>query len=229
MLHLMLTVIPLGIAAAFTPMLLGLQILIVSRPEPWGRQALAFGLGGFAAFALVGGLFLSGFASLRPLLELRQIAEAWTGAGLRLFIGAALVLGSVYFFRAHPVEQGKIEAGLRRYLQEGSPRVFFLVAFALSIKDVSSFAVLLPALHDIVFSGLGLAQQSSALLVLALLALLPLWAPPCIARFTGPRGKHFLHRTFQFTMRHQLQLVGAMMVVVGLFLLTAGWHSIPRP
>ncbi len=229
MLQLMLTVIPLGIAAAFTPMLLGLQILIVSRPEPWGRQALAFGLGGFAAFALVGGLFLSGFASLRPLLELRHLAEAWTGAGLRLFIGTALLLGSLYFFRAHPAEQGKIEAGLRRYLQEGSTRVFFLVAFALSIKDVSSFAVLLPALHDIVFSGLGPAQQTAALLVLALLALLPLWAPPFIARFTGPRGREFLHQTFRFTMRHQLQLVGAMMVVVGLFLLTAGWHTIPRP
>lgn len=229
MLDLMLTVIPLGIAAAFTPMLLGLQILIVSRPEPWGRQALAFGLGGFAAFALVGALFLSGFASLRPLLELRQAAGAWTGAGLRLVIGVGLLLGSIYFFRPHPARQKEIEAGLRRYLQDGSSRMFFLLAFALSIKDVSSFAVLLPALHDIVFSGLGPAREVAALLVLAMLALLPLWIPPFLARLAGPTGRLFLHRLFQFTMRHQLQLVGAMMLVAGIYLLATGWHTIPRP
>jgi hypothetical protein len=225
MFQLMLTVVPLGIAAAFTPMLLGLQILIVSRPPPWGRQALAFGLGGATAFALVGGFFLSGLASLRPFLELRELAAAWTTAGLRLVIGAGLLLGSVYFLRSRPIEQAKAEAGMQRYLQDGSLRVFFLVAFALSIKDVSSFAVLVPALHDIVFSGLGWVRQTAALLVLAALALLPLWVPPVLARYAGQRGQRVLHAMYAFTMRHQLQLVGAMMVAAGIFLLASGWHA----
>jgi uncharacterized membrane protein YidH (DUF202 family) len=219
--QLMLTVVPLGLAAAFTPMLLAVQIMIVSQP-PWGRRALAFGAGGLAAFALVSILFLSGFAGLRPILDLWGEAERWAGAGLRLALGAlALVAGGV-LLRTHPRNRNNTDQQIRRRLQEGSLHMFFVLAFALGIKDVSSFAVLLPALHDIVFSGLGLVQQGLALMVLWILALLPLWVPPVLARYAGPGGQRLLAAIYDFTLRHELALVGGMLVAVGLYLLLTG-------
>lgn len=222
----MLTVIPLGLAAAFTPMLLAVQIMIVSQP-PWGRRALVFGLGGFAAFALVSILFLSGFVGLQPLFALWTDAEKWAGAGLRLLLGAALLVPGILLLRTRPRDGRTKEGDVRRQMQRGSLKMLFLLAFALSLKDVSSFAVLLPALHDIVYSGLGPLRQLIALAVLWSLALLPMWVPPVLARFAGARGRWFLTKLYDFNMRHELALVGGMLVVVALFLLVTGAHLAP--
>lgn len=219
--HLMLTVIPLGLAAAFTPMLLAIQIMVVSQP-PWGRRALAFGLGGFSAFALVSLLFLSGFAGLRPVLALWTEAEQWIGPGLRILLGILLLIGGILLMRTGPRDQRAATGEMRRHLLGGNVHTLFLLAFALSLKDVSSFAVLLPALHDIVYSDLGLLRQAAALGVLWSLALLPLWMPPALARFAGPRGGVFLRHLYDFSMRHELALIGGMLIVVALFLLATG-------
>ena len=208
----------LGIAAAFTPMLLALQVLIVSG-DPWRRRSLAVAIGGASAFGLVGFLLFFGFAQL-PKVTLG--ATSATGAALWVVAGLVLAVIAVLLFRPHPHMQERVEADIRGYMARASSWVFLGVAFVLSIKDVSSFVVLAPALHDIAVADVDVAVQALLVAVLYALALSPVLAPPALRLVFGHRIDGTLRGVYSFTMAHQFQIVGSMAAVVAVFLLVNG-------
>ena len=208
----------LGVAAAFTPMLLALQVLIVSG-DPWRRRSLAVAVGGASAFILVGALLMLGFAQL-PTVALGVAST--TGAVLWIAAGVVLAGLAVALFRPHPHMEEKVEADIRGYMSRASSWVFLGVAFALSIKDVSSFVVLAPALHDIAVAGVDIVVQALLVVLLYALALSPVLAPPAMRLLFGHRIDAGLRRVYSFTMAHQFQIVGSMAAVVAVFLLVNG-------
>ena len=210
--------IVLGIAAAFTPTLLALQVLIVAG-DPWRRRAGAVAVGGSSAFILVGALLLLGFAQL-PTVPLG--AASTTGAVLWIVAGVVLLVTAVVLLRPHPHMEEKVDADIRGYLARASTWVFFGIAFALSIKDVSSFVVLAPALHDIAVAPEDVLVKGALVVLLYALALSPVLAPPAFRLLFGHRADEGLRRVYTFTMAHQFQIVGSMAAVVGVFLLANG-------
>lgn len=208
----------LGIAAAFTPTLLALQVLIVAG-DPWRRRALAVAVGGSSAFILVGALLLLGFAQL-PTVALG--ADTTTGGVLWIAAGVVLLITAVVLFRPHPHMEEKVDADIRGYLAKASPWVFLGIAFALSIKDVSSFVVLAPALHDIAVAPVDVVVKGALVVLLYALALSPVLAPPAFRLLFGHRADEVLRRVYAFTMARQFQIVGSMAAVVGVFLLANG-------
>ena len=208
----------LGVAAAFTPMLLALQVLIVSG-DPWRRRALAVAVGGASAFILVGALLMLGFAQL-PTVSLGVAST--TGAVLWIVAGAVLAVIAVALFRPHPHMEERVEADIRGYMARASSWVFLGIAFALSIKDLSSFVVLAPALHDIAVAGVDAIVKVALVVLLYALALSPVLAPPALRLIFGHRIDGALHRVYAFTMAHQFQIVGSMAAVVSAFLLVNG-------
>lgn len=212
------TVIPLGIGAAFTPSLLALQILIVSR-DPWKRRAMAVIVGGGGAFALVGLLFLLGFSNL-PTPPSR--GEDLVGDLLRLGVGVGLWIFAIWLFIPHPAVQARVEADIQRHVARASAWVFLSVAFLLSIKDLSSFAVLIPALHDIAVAQASVGEKAILLLVLYSLALSPLLLPPALRLAFGHRVDRPFTAVYRFTMDHQFPIVGVMCAVIGAYLVGSG-------
>lgn len=208
----------LGIAAAFTPMLLMLQVLIVSG-DPWRRRALAVAVGGASAFILVGALLLLGFAQL-PVVTIGVGGR--TGAVVWIAAGVVLAITAVVLFRPHPHVEERVESDINGYMRRASSWVFLGVAFALSIKDVSSFVVLAPALHDIAVADLAWVEQALLVVVLYVLALSPVLAPPALRLAFGHRIDGVFQDVYRFTMSHQFQIVGSMAAVVSVFLLVNG-------
>ncbi|MBK9740581.1 MAG: GAP family protein [Actinobacteria bacterium] len=211
-------VIPLGIAAAFTPSLLALQILIVSG-DPWRKRALAVAVGGSAAFVLVGFLLLVGF---RQLPDIGGDLIDPFGTWLRIVAGLALWLAAAYLFRPHPALQARAEHDIGGYVAHASTWVFLGIAFALSIKDVSSFIVLAPALRTITASRLNDAEQAALVVILYALALSPVLLPPALRLLFGHRIDAAFKAVYRFTLVHQFQLVGSMAAIVGGYLLISG-------
>ena len=207
----------LGLAAAFTPMLLGMQIVIVSG-DPWRRRALAVAAGGSTAFLLVGALLFLGFGQLPNVLAHQSATEGW----LRILAAAALVVVAVVLLRPHPAMRERVEADIDRHVHRASDAALFGIAFALSIKDVSSFVVLAPALHDIAVSGADVVVQAVLLVVLFTLALLPVLGPPVVRIAFGHRADAAFHRAYAFTMGHQFQLVASMALVIAVYLAVTG-------
>jgi hypothetical protein len=209
----------LGLAAALTPSLFALQVLVVAQ-DPWRRRALAVAAGGSLAFLVVGVLLLLGLVRLGQVLS-DDVAEA-SGAWLRIVCGAALVVIAAVLWRPHPGLRDRMEADLRGYAAHASVWVFFGIAFALSIKDVSSFVVMAPALRDIAAAPEPLLAQALLVVLFFGLALLPVLAPPAMRLVLGHRADRPLARLYEFVLSHQLQLVAAMAAVAAVFLLVSG-------
>jgi hypothetical protein len=111
---------------------------------------------------------------------------------------------------------------MQNWVARASMWVFLGVAFALSIKDLSSFVVLAPALHDIAVAPINVFEQVVLRGVRYACALSPVLVPPLLRLTFGHRMDRFFSWVYRFTMHHQLQLVGVMGVRIGVYLVATG-------
>lgn len=207
----------LGLGAAFTPSLVALQVMVCSQ-DPWRRRALAVAVGGSSAFLLVGGLLVLGFTQLPE----RTGTPTTLMIALHLGAAAVLIVLAAVLFRPHPAIQERLDRDINGYVTHGSPWVFLGVAFALSIKDVSSFVVLVPAIHDITVSGIDVVVEILLLLLLFALALSPVLAPPVARLLFGHRADQVFQALYRFTLDHEFQIMGGVAAVIGLYLGATG-------
>jgi hypothetical protein len=212
-------VVPLGIAAAVTPTLIAMQLLVVAGGTHWRRRSLAVVVANAIAFGIVITLATFGFA---------QLPDAGTGGGgtldamIRVGVGAVLALASIWFFVPHPEMAKRVRASLEARLVHASIWVFFALAFYFSITDLSSFIVLLPALHDITASSIAVEEKAIVLAVVLFLALQATMLPPLVRLVAGERVVPGLERLYGGVMRNQFPIVGAVCAAVGIFLLITG-------
>ena len=152
-------------------------------------------------------LLLFGFAQL-PTAD--AAGSSAFGSWLRIVGGAGLLAATVFLMRPHPEMQKRVEADIQARVARASTWVFLGVAFALSIKDLSSFVVLAPALHDIAVAPINVAEQALLVVVLYAFALSPVLLPPSIRLIFGHRADRFFSSVYRYTLDHQFQLMGAM-------------------
>jgi hypothetical protein len=218
MLELIWRIAPLGIGAALTPSLLCLQILMASN-TPWKARSLAVFAGAASAFAIACTALLLGVASLP-----KPHSGGSDPLGGAVWLGVGLVLAgvSIYLFFPHPELRSKVEASLTHRLDKAKTLTFFALAFALSIKDVSSFALLLPAIHDISSSGIELFWQLIAVGVLYFLALSPVIVPPLWRLIRGEKATVSLGKLYRFTMDHQFEILATVFAIFALYCVVIG-------
>jgi hypothetical protein len=214
----MLDVIPLGIAAAITPGLIALQIIVVSGPK-WGVRALAVFAANAAAFVFVAAVLLLG---------LTQLPDAGTGKHDHSYpvirIGAAVILFlvTIFFLLPHPRLLEKSKSALQGVEGRAKPWEFAALAFYFSITDVSSFAVMAPALHDVTVSSADLIIQALFVGLFFVFALMATWVPPVIRVLLRSRAEGVLSPIYSFVINRQFQILAAMCAVFGIYLLVTG-------
>ena len=213
-LHLLADVIPLGLAAAVTPTLIALQLLVVCGDE-WIRRALAVAAANAVAFAIVVTVVLAGLAQLpdRNTGTLGPI-DLW----LRIGCGTLLLVSAVYFFLPHPELAAKVQGTIERRTRNASVWLFFGISFYFSITDFSTFIVIIPALHGVTVSDGIPAAKVLAVAVLMVLALMPTWVPPTTRAPLAHRIEPALGRAYRYVMTHQFPIVGSICVAAGAFL-----------
>lgn len=217
MLDLLFRVIPLGIGAALTPSLFGLQILTTAG-TPWRARATAVVVGAASAFAIACTLLLLGFAQLPKRADRQDI---WAGA---VWLGTGIVLAviAVLLFRPRPGVELRLQQDVERRVANAHLATFAGLAFVLSIKDVSSFVLLVPAMHDVVaVPGPIVAKGLIATLVFAL-ALLPVISPPLIRQILGHRADAFMRRAYNLIMGNQLRIAGVVAAVFSVYCVLTG-------
>lgn len=210
-------IIPLGIGAALTPSLLALQILTTGT-SPWRAKAVAVVLGTSTAFGIAMIALLVGFAQLPTRDPGRDVTAGivWCLAGLAMTVIAA------WLFWPHPHLAERLEASIAQRVTRASVRTFFVLAFALSVKDVSSFVLLVPAIHDVAVAPLAWPEQALGVLLVLVLALSPVLVPPVVRLVGGRRADRGLDDVYRFTMTHQLQIGAVVAAVFAVYLLAIG-------
>ncbi|MCX6431594.1 MAG: GAP family protein [Actinobacteria bacterium] len=212
-------VVPLGIAAAITPTLIALQLLVVAGGGRWRSRSLAVVVANAIAFGIVIALVTFGLAKL---------PDAGTGGGggidaaIRIGAGVVLALSSVWFFLPHAAMAERVRVSLESRQAHASIWVFFVLAFYFGITDLSSFIVLLPALHDITASAIAIEEKAVVWAVVLFLALQATMLPPLVRLAGGQRVVPGLKRSYGWVMRNQFPIVGVVCAAVGVFLGVTG-------
>ncbi len=214
----MLEVIPLGIAAAITPALIALQVLVVSGPR-WGKRAAAVFAANLLAFAIVAALLLFGLAQLPDVGT--GVHSEWSTV-IRLVGAVILALTALFFLLPHPEMLKKSQSVFTNVENKAHPWEFAVMAFYFSITDLSSFAIMAPALHDITVSRAALIWQGLFLLIFFVLALLATWAPPVLRVVLGSRAERVLNAIYSFVINRQFQILATMCAVFAIYLLVTG-------
>jgi hypothetical protein len=219
---LLASVLPLGLAAAVTPTLFALQVLVVSGPHRRARGwAVIVGAG--AVFAMLFALVLGG---------LSQLPDAGTGVrptweyAVELGAGLILIVLSVWLLLPHPEADARLEAKVRGYANHASVWIFAGLAAYMSVTDFSSIVILIPALHDVTNSSVAVVEKAVVVMVLLLCVLLPVIIPPLAVRLAGDRGERAMKRTYATVMGHQLQVMGAVSAFVAVLLIWRGVTSL---
>ena len=221
MISLLLSVIPLGLGAAFTPSLFALQLLIVGN-DPWRLKALGAFLGSAFAFGIAVSMLLLGFAQLPTNPEGTDVLSGILRLAAAMFIGA----GAIYFFIPHPQLQLRVRNDVERRVSHARPVEFFGITFLLSIKDFSSFVLIIPAMHDIAVADVPWPYKFGVSGLLFALALSPLLVPPALRSILGTRGKKYLRATYEFTMTHQFTIMGVVFLALTAYLTWSGLHEL---
>lgn len=141
---------------------------------------------------------------------------------LYLVAAAVLLCVVVWLLRPHVTLVERSEKGFRRRLSNAHAVTFFSIAFVLSIKDLSSFALLVPGLHDIATSNISILEQILCVAVMFALALSPTLVPALWRLLRGPRAEATLTRLYSWTMRRQFQIIGFMAGVFAVYCLVMG-------
>ena len=209
---------PLALAAALTPTLFALQVLVVSGPK-WHSRAAAVTLGSGVVFA---------FFFLLALGGLSQLPDAGTGTSsrwvyvLEAACGVVLIGLAVWMLRPHPEADQELETKVRTHAEHASPTVFAGFAAYLTVTDFSSLVLVLPALHDVTRSAASVPEKAAVVAFVFLCVMLPVITPPLAARLLGERGLRALNRLYTVLMGHQMQVMGTVAGVIGVLLLIHG-------
>jgi hypothetical protein len=215
---LLASVLPLGLAAAVTPTLFALQVLVVSGPK-WRQRGLAVIGGAAAVFVILFALVLGG---------LSQLPDAGTGVKPRweyaIELGAGLVLlaVSIWLLMPHPEADARLEKKVSGYANHASIWVFAGLAAYMSVTDFSSIVILMPALHEVTNSSVAVYEKATVVGVLLACVLLPVIIPPLAVRLAGDRGVRAMKRTYAAVMGHQLQVMGSVSAFVAVVLIWRG-------
>ncbi len=220
--NLLVTVLPLGLAAAVTPTLFALQVLVVSGPK-WKRRALAVTLGTGVVFVVVFALVLVGFSQLPDAGSGKTThTEYW----IELICGVLAIVAAVWMMRPHPRADAALEKKVEGYANHASSWVFAGLAAYMTVTDFSSLVLIVPALHDVTASSAALVEQALVVLFLLGCVMLPVWSPPLAVRLLGDSGVRLLHRVYKGLMGHQVEVMGAVAAVVGVVLAWRGFQGV---
>lgn len=205
------TVLPLGLAAAVSPVMLSEQIVVLGR----GRKGAVAYLAGVAGVlvALIAVVLLAGRSLQLP-------SAPHLSGRVDLILGVAMI-GLALVVRRLP-HHAKSASARPNTSTAGE---FGFGGFSMG-TDFTTLALVVAAAKDIATKGVGFAGSAVAVLLVLLLAALPAWLPLAFDLAAPRTGQRVLGRiAAQFT-QHGRLIATLIMLAVGVLLLVRGLHSL---
>ncbi len=214
MLHLVFTLVPLGLAASVSPVMLSEQTVLLAGPQG-RRSGIAYAAGtATVAVAVVAAVLAMGRSlSLPAAPHLDATLDLWIGAGLLVLAGAL-----------HRGPRGHRE---RRRAALAPPAAYAFGLFSMA-TNFTTLALVVPATKDVASAHLGAAATVLAASLPVALACLPAWGPVALvgaAPAVADRVLGWLERQIERCGRLALEII---LAGAGVFLLLRGVYGLSR-
>lgn len=213
MLELLATILPLMLAAAANPAVVGIVVLMLTAPDrPLARAgAFVIGFGAVLVAAGIAGLIL--FSSSRETFG--------PGGALFAWVDIAVGVGLLGFAVATYVRRGQ-PATQNRLLERVGPGAFFAVGAIFMITNASALAAYAPLLREIAVSGVSRFERGLALGISDLVIIAPIAAPIVICLLAPRSSGRILSKLRRGLDRHGTVISIAVFGAIGIFLLVRG-------
>ena len=212
MLHLLLAVVPLGLAAGVSPVMLTEQMALLAVPS--GRRAAWLYATGTAAVLV---LLVLGLLVLGRRLSLPSAPEL--GATLDLWIGGGLLVLAAMVSLLWPEHRGRESRRRTHHLNPAA--AFGFGAFAMA-TNVTTLALVVAATREVAASPVATWQRLLAGLLIVVLACLPAWGPVALAASAPHTAGRVLDELDGLVRRHGRLLVVLLVAGGGVFLVVRG-------
>lgn len=217
------SVLPLAVAAAFSPTVLTIQVLLLTTENGNPRRAWAFAVGRGSALLVV---TVAAVTALASLPDFRVGGPSWAEAVIAGVAGALLVGISGYLQHRGPKPAGEPSPVANRIAHAPLP-VVGLFAFAWLFVNASTLALYLPALHSITRSTVGVIGQFVAVAALYLITMTLALGPPAAISLFGERARDPLLRLHHWLETHGHAMTRWITLLCGIgLILLAVWNAI---
>jgi threonine/homoserine/homoserine lactone efflux protein len=210
-LHVLVVIVPLGLAAAVSPVMVTEQAVLLAGPN--GRRAAWLFAAGTAAVVAA---FITVVLLLGRSVSLPEAPSL--DASLDLVVGGVLVALAV-LLRLWHTHHAKKKQRPRRELSPAAAFTFGIVAMA---TDVTSLALVLPAAKEIAAGALEVWERAVAGGLLVVLACLSAWAPVALASVAPRAATRLLDALQRMIDRHGRTLVVVLLAGAGVIFLVRG-------
>lgn len=216
---LLLRVGPLALGAAISPVVLLCQMLVLTSGTARVARAWCFAAGTLASTAVwmtVGYFAFHGAAQSSP----RAPQQANTSGVVHLVIAALFLVLAVKNF-SQPEKDVDPHAADSTGDSPGFVKAF-LFGVVIMAGNVTTFALLLPAMHDVATSRSSTVAVTVACALLALGATAPATVPPLVVTLGGDRGRNDLDRLAGSMHRHRNKINAVVCLAFALYLGVTG-------
>ncbi len=205
-------IVPLGLAAALSPMMLTEQAVLLAGPDG-RRSAGRYALGTAVVTAVyLGVLVLWGHAISLP-------KRPTLSASMDIVAGAVLVLLAVAIHRRHPATAEKPARSAM------GPRAAFGFGVFSMATNFTSLAVLLPAAKDVAADVTNVVGRIVFIAILIVLATMPAWIPLAATGIAPGVAQRGLDRLSTLISRYGRSAAVVLIATLGVVLIARGsWH-----
>jgi hypothetical protein len=223
MAHLIAKIIPLGVAAAVSPTLLGVTILILTSKTHPRSRAFAYFAGSVLTLAAIAVVALGASSAVKS-----------GGANKPSLISAVvdLILAAFLFYVAYKELYGPQKPKKAAPPKTGDTslgRVLITdigLGILMTVTDVSSLIFYLSAVKETADAGLGGLDQFTVMSIMVVFVTLPISLPLLITVAAPAKAAHLLDIIREFLQAHGRQVIAAVSLFYGFYLLYKGVHAL---
>lgn len=209
--QLLAQVIPLGLGAMISPMLLVIQVLTLTGKSKPLQRAAAITLGAAVTLAVITALLLTIAGGID--IGAKHAANPASAIIKGICAVALLALG----IRNVAHRRDAMGQRLDR-LATARTRAFFIAGLLGMLSNVTSLVLYIPAMHAIYNSQVVSSSKGIAIVIIYLMTMLPLLAPLAIALSMGPRATTVLEVMNRFVTKHSSMITAALCFVFAAYL-----------
>jgi hypothetical protein len=215
--HLLERILPLMLAAASNPAVVGIVVLLLaSTQRPLARAAAfvaGFGavLGAVCIFGLV--VFKAGRETFGPHGALFAWLDIVLGFGM---LGLAVV---TWMRRGSPSDQSRL-------LESRGPAAFFALGGVFMITDASALIALVPLLREVAVAHVSALERGIAVMITFAVVISPIAAPLAICALAPRSSERVLGVLRRGIDRYGYLVAIAVLAAIGLYLVVRGFHRL---
>lgn len=212
---LFITILPLVIATAYSPVMLGTVIAILSHKQNPSEKILYYGAGSLVALIILTTIGLTSSRLLQAALPLNYI---FASNVINILIGALLVLLALWISRKPPSDKPMIITDNHIYLM--------ILGLVMTIGNYTSVPFYLTAMKEIIISSDDFYIKILVILILDFAMLVPILVPLFIYGLTKKHGQGTLQKIQGLIHKYSNRIVIFLLKIIGLYLILKGLYGV---